>query len=597
MKIYILLYHYLPLIVNFSDNILDKEAVNIYHISEVKKMLKKNGSSVTYIIIFAVLFFLVASLFSFYILQSDDYYYASFFKDGIVNFCKLTLDHYRNVNGRVLVHFFAHCSMAFPTLITGFINLVIVFLISHFFSKIITDRKTDNTFLFYILFLSGFMLLGRGVLKEAVMWLSGFYNYVFPLFIIILFLFFKDKSKAFMYSLAFLSGATTEQWGFGFICMLCFLLVFSFPKEKTARKILIHFSPAITALLGYMSIYLSPATLHRASFVAHREPAVTHIFSAMAKVFFDNASPRFAILFFVGVTIITAFVIKNKFKLLYTGFILLAFILFSPFFWLTFLCFVLYMGLVMYVLISEKHHISAMFLTGVFATMIIMLPVNTFEYRITFAPAVLMLLSALSLLFTIPLPFKITLPSISLLALVSVIAFLPSYLGFYRNHMVEKENLEAIKEAKETKVLNFSIDYNKDYAMRQMFNDGWFYKEFLSLYNIEDCTVYLDSKDSAGLLLNGKNLNIKALKYNDEYYIPMRQFLHKAGGSIKTDDGVVMTLNSRTLSYINSAFVYTDSNGECQYLIADENKLFDWYTLYIKLTVVKDAFGVNLTTF
>lgn len=429
------------------------------------------------------------------------------------------------------------------------------------------------------------------------MWMSGFYNYVFPLLIIALMLYFKKKSTPLWYLFAFFAGSTTEQWGFGAIVMILTLLLCSMPQKKTYKSISIHFIPLALCVIGNLTIYLSPATTARIGVTAHTGLSeIITDFSRMAEAFLNEHSGYMVIMACISVFITSGFIFKKSFRLLITGIIPLLLIGFFKVYSLSFLFLLAYIILCTAVLLKEKHTLPGVLLAGMVATLFIMLPTNTFDARITFPPVILMILAALGIIFKSNVKSKIMLPASLLMAVVAALILFPSYKGFYHNHLIEKGNLERIEEAKLTNTLNYNIDYNKDFAMRQMFNDGWFFNSFLSLYDLEDCSVTLDSKDAEFIYHNDENLQIKALYNKGEYYAPMRDLLKVTGGSINTEENIVMTLNGKSLSYIDSAFVYIDSSGNWQYIIADDNKLIDFYTLYIKLSVVNDAFQTNFTT-
>jgi hypothetical protein len=130
----------------------------------------------------AALFLLFFKLFSFAVMQSDDYYYASFFKGGLLNFFHLTADHFQNFNGRALVHIFAQFTLSFPMIVFAVFSSVILLFVClsacEFFHIFRLGKK--DTFLFIALFYALLMLLPLGQIKEALMWVSASFNYLFP---------------------------------------------------------------------------------------------------------------------------------------------------------------------------------------------------------------------------------------------------------------------------------------------------------------------------------------------------------------------------------------------------------------------------------
>lgn len=549
-----------------------------------------------YTVFAALLVLLFAFLFSLCILQADDYYYAAFFKNGLGEFFRLTINHFQAINGRALVHFFLQLTLALPKIFLILINSAILFSIGFFSFKISDMHKTkEHGMLYLIMFYSLVMLSGTNTLKEAVMWSSGFYNYVFPAFITVMALYLCKRGSLWCYLFCFLSGATTEQWGISAAVMLAVYLMQS-ARNLREMKNAARYLPCFTALAGYLTIFASPATLSRI-FKSGHTTLTESLFdiTRLSRAFLAQGSCVVIILIFIAITILTAFIKKGAFTVLYSGFLPLALILLLPFhhsYMAAFIVVICYILLCAALFFAQKHTATATFLFGALASITIMLPTNTYDARITFPGALLLVISTILIYHGIQKNKYQSLVSSLALLTAAAIVFAPTCAGFYKNSLTDKTNLNAIREAKQTKVLNYCIDYDKTYAMKQMFNDGWFYTTFLSLYDLNDCTVYPESVNSRPLYYNGKQLKSKALMSNGEAYVPMRAFLNEAGGLI--ENGTLFSLNGKTLTYLDGMFMYTNASGHEKYLVADNNKLLDFYALYIKLNVVSDAFDISL---
>lgn len=559
--------------------------------------IKKDPLKFTYTIILAVLVAVFASLFCFCILQSDDYYYATFFKGGVGEFVRLTAEHFKNINGRALVHFFAQIALALPKMLFVVMNSAIVFFIGFFSFKVSQiEQSSRNLTVYLIVFYISLLFPGSSVFKEVIMWTSGFYNYVFPALIAFFALYLCKIQHPLKYILCFLAGATTEQWGLAFVVMIAVFTFTSLPF--TRRNKLTAYVPVILSVSGYITIFLSPATQSRLFNHGSRELAASLIdIPSLSGVFFLNNSCIVPICIFILCTLLSAYFLKGSFSYLYSGFLPLFLIVLLPLHqsymcvFIIFICYALLWGCIC---LKEKKFASAAFLFSGLTAILVILPTNTFEPRIAFPGILLLLLSVVPVMFEIKVPQKVEVLSLIALLLASSVLFAPTYTKLYGNHLVEKANLSAIKNARESKVLYYCIDYDKSVAMRQMFNDGWFYSCFLSLYGIEDCKVYMDSKAAKPLFLDGERLKSKALVVNEEMYVPMRTFLEEAGGSITFENGTEFSFNGKTITCLDGIFVYTAKEGYEKYLIADENKILDFYTMCIRLDVVRDAFNIKL---
>ena len=562
-------------------------------------MHKRNNPCFVFLtaLLFIVIIFF-AVLFSFTVLQSDDYSYSAYFFDGLKGFLQLTAKHFQTINGRALVHFFLQITLALPTFLIVLIKSLVLFGTAFFSMKLSKAEKGEDMVIFMLLFYCLLLFSGVGVWKEAIMWSSGFFNYLFPALITFFALFLHKKNSKWQYVLYLLAGATVEQWGAAAVVIISIVMFFSVTNKRDLLSPM-GYVPSLLALTGYGTIFLSPATLLRIS--TSSTPALTgklFEFKRLSEVFFSLKAPVVPIALFFIISIISAIYKKGAFRILYTAAIPLVALVLLPVHGsctVVLAAFLLYLPLCAAVLLVKKHVYPAAFLMGALVSVVIMLPTNTFEYRITF-PCVLLIITA-SICMLIELGLKkwhLALVACVLTAF-SVAFFTPSMTGFYKNHIVERSNLEAVKEAKKTNTLTYNIDYDKDYAMRQMFNDGFFFNNFKQLYGIEDCTVYLDSQSAEIMYLNKKPLKAKALCKDGEVYVPLRAFTKEAGGSITNGNGTNFVISDKTLTYLDGILMYTAPDGSVKYLIADDNKILDFYTLYIKIDVVREAFNVRLT--
>lgn len=592
---------------------------------------KKDYAAAVLFALCAALFLLFLRLFSFSILQSDDYYYASFWKDGIASFIRLTCDHFQNFNGRALVHFFAQTVLYFPQAVRAAVSSVILLgicLLSCGYFRIFKLGEKDSALFLSLLYML-MMMLGVSQMKEALLWYSAFFNYLFPALLALSALLLYELGSTAAYPLCFLAGATTEQWGAAALSMLLFAALDLFlsyirssPRTKkgnfkkgafSPRILARYFAPPILSLLGYATIYLSPATRGR---LVLSEPSFLTLksdFFSLSEVFISEGRTLIIPIVFICAVMSLALLKKRQYYFLLFGFIpigLLTAAAVSGFntavsaaSLLALLCYMVLAFIILFFFSPLKK--TAVMIMGSFVSAIIMLPTATFEARISFPMALLSAIAALSV-FTVTIneqPFirmrkSIIYPALSLAVLVIASAlFAPSYAGFKYNHTIETENLSAIREAHKTKVLHYNIDYDKKYAMRQMFNDGWFYNEFVSLYDLSDCEIVFESGILSRVCCRGKDTSAVAPEEGGKKFIPVRAALSALGGDVTVSENgdVTMTLYDYVMTLSDGILTYRDSDGVTHYEVADDHKSLSFYTLSLDKEILEDAFGLKIT--
>ncbi|MGM9551567.1 MAG: DUF6056 family protein [Clostridia bacterium] len=560
---------------------------------KMKNFLKNEPEKSALGAVLLTLLLISAVFFSFSVLQSDDYYYSTFWQKGPLEFIRLTINHFKTVNGRAIVHFFAQTALFLPRILRAVFHSLVILAIGILSGKFIgLDKSKKSLYIYLLLFYSAFYILSPKIMREAIMWTSAFYNYVFPALLILIALTLCKKKGFLTLLICFISGATTEQWGITSVAMICAVLYFSLPVRKTFDILLKHFSPVFMALLGYMTIFLSPATLSRITNFAHAEVSASLFdLQRFGETLFTSSAIH--IVLFIVISMVPAFVNKGRYSILLFGFMPLFFTLTHNIhhsYISSLIVFLCYLLLCLWVFYKSE---SCVFILGAIVSLVIMIPTNTFEYRIAFPCVILLIISSLSILFSLKVHLhkKIILPVVSIVIIFSLALFYPTFMGFCKNYQIEKTNFDAIKDARNTSILYYNIDYNKNYAVRQMFNDGYFYQTFLSLYHLDNCKVILVSENNTPIKYKGKILNVKGYMQDGITYIPMRAFLEETGGTIKVGSDVVMRLNGKSLTLSDGIFTFTDNSGKINYLIADDYKLNNFYTLYINEELCKKAFG------
>ena len=157
----------------------------------------------------------------------DDYFYGLFFRNGWSGFWDMTVWHYLNFNGRAFVHFMAEVALIFDTKLFILLNplmLAVAFLLG----SRLQSGKTPWRFLLSLsaVGMTVVMALPIQFLNTSLLWISASFNYLFPIFFLMLALWQlqRDTEKRRLHPLTmvliFLAGATTEQSGLAAIVCL-----------------------------------------------------------------------------------------------------------------------------------------------------------------------------------------------------------------------------------------------------------------------------------------------------------------------------------------------------------------------------------------
>jgi len=125
---------------------------------------------------------------------ADDFYYATFWRNGPAEFWRLVVEHYNTFNGRAFVHLVAQTVLAFPPIVFAVVNTLLLcgsgMLSARLGNEPYKGRALPRTVFF---FLAQLLLLPTRVLTEGLLWASASYNYMLPVFLIVLALWFLSR--------------------------------------------------------------------------------------------------------------------------------------------------------------------------------------------------------------------------------------------------------------------------------------------------------------------------------------------------------------------------------------------------------------------
>ncbi len=225
-------------------------------------------------ILLLVLFILTFAVNSQVPIMGDDYYYATFTRE---NFWELHKNHYLEANGRAIVHFIDSIFLALPPILWAFLNSVMLTGIAYFGSKIVElfTNKKEAFKKSIIIFIFGILNLNIYVIRQSVYWITGSFNYVYPIFMLFWYWYillknsktnFNNKQIISTSILAFFASATVEQGGmmsFG-ATFLLFVYYFLDNKKNNANHNLKRLGIILLiSFIGIISVVCSPAQFNR----------------------------------------------------------------------------------------------------------------------------------------------------------------------------------------------------------------------------------------------------------------------------------------------------------------------------------------------
>lgn len=234
--------------------------------------MKYNGSVKITRFIFAAIFLLLLVCNVFTPMIADDYSYSFSFETseritGIRDILQSLKAHAYSVNGRLIAHFWVQLVLLLPEVCFDVVNSLVFTLQIALIYKICRHNENNNLLLLGIF---GAIWMYVPAFGQVYLWLDGSCNYlwsmVFGLFFILPYVneFLFDKSvkypalKAFFVLFSFAAGGYLENGSAAFIFMaVIFLILYKFFQRKKVKVYLIL--STISAMLGYFSIYLSPA--------------------------------------------------------------------------------------------------------------------------------------------------------------------------------------------------------------------------------------------------------------------------------------------------------------------------------------------------
>lgn len=459
---------------------------------------------------------------------TDDYQYRLFLRDGFQNFLDMNREHYETYNGRVLVHLGAQVVLYLG--VWAFVPVCLVCLTAiPALSALASGERRGALLPVLAVFLPGVLLAPYAVINQGILWVSGFFNYVFPTALLCLMLFLLEDALAHEHPgpwrllgcavCAFACGATTEQSGAVAIALAGFFLV-----RALVRKLgrLVAVLPLAAAAEGIYTIFHSPASSERVStetelsLATMAENVGKHL-STLSRRLAD--SPLHALLL-ASLFLLTGFCVHEMrrtpsrwkigpFLVLWAVPALLAvasLLLSGTALTVVTTALLCLAGLAAAVLIARGEEAPGLLvLMGLLSQAIILLTES--DGGRTTTPYLLTTLAAVSVLTARRLSggrpaWRNVYYAIMVCA--AVLCAVPFIGGMVKNYGVELENRRNIEEARETGVLNYRLDYDYTYTHQKVSLSVW-REIFLKGEGLpEDTPIHFYSASRPNVYVNGE---------------------------------------------------------------------------------------------
>lgn len=564
----------------------------------------------------------------------DDFCFVTYPQDGLRQFILNLIDHYRIYNGRTYLHWLLSLELYMGKWVFPVLAVMMMLLIPFILWKtiLLADRRSDSWmsgmipektgYLSCAVLCSALFLAMPPVMKtDGVLWQSGYFNYIMPIpvFLYMLYLLIKmEKEERYLRLpqvlwlcfISFLTGSSTEQFGFPAICMaVCFLL--RSLQDQTEKKSVYVLSILSTAA-GILLILLSPSMRNR----MEREQIVSDLGGNLVRMLRDQAGFFMEDLTFLlllsFVVLLTAYLFfynENqdifRFRKTGIGVLILDTVLITLSWFLlinkaqvasyviclfTLAC----TGFRLVIEMELRYVLRGILLLSSFVACVVVFPSQSYGSRLIVP--MYMFLSFLLAVCAADFPFL----SCTLQAAVFVLSTLlmvwtfPHYMYNYR---MEIRNEQFREELKTTHELWYNVDYDKDYTRDKIDRGGIYLQGYLKQAGFDSRTdkLYVYSRKYPGILYRGERLSWYALWLNGKYCLPIRYVVEEAGGRVvwnSEKDSVEFHLNGVVYQYSEEYLEWTDEKGHHRIFVKDTQK--DLEVSYFPRDVAEEAFGLDV---
>lgn len=584
-----------------------------------------------------------ALLNSYITLYSDDYWYGTFYNQGFRGFLKNMADHYLHTNGRFYVHLIVPTVLLFGTKLFTFLSPVLLALLYWLGAKMTNDRLPPEGALFSAaLGVLATMAFDVQYLRMTLLWISAYFNYVFPVLMTAAAAYFQKRwydgrqSKAghvLGLVLAVLAGASTEQCALVTLVVLWGFAILSRAFARTPRKI--AWGYPLFALAGFLTILLAPGSwarvgrgvdggilscLHPTVFLARFFDAMIYVVKYPSTVLllaaagvltglqpaFDRTLPKTMALGYLaaaGQLLFWALGLE-KAACVWAALSLL--------------------GLAALLLLRREFWMTGLLVLGSLASHMMLIITTLGSERTAFIGIVALLVAAVSLLMRLfyretrdgmPIPSTpegqrrsraARLATVFVLSAAFVCAYVPTLRGYMASKKIVDENLRSVEKSRTTGVCYYNIDIDPRYRFTMPFEGTYFYNNFRACYRIPDSTklVFTSTKWKLADLSSGSDTCVfPTLEDGRGVWFPVDYAVQAAGGTAEyswKNHSYTITLGSLTYLAEEDGRLWLYQQDGSKKQIADDFTILppfsETYTLlYCPADKLRDYLGVEWT--
>lgn len=551
------------------------------------------------------------------VLSVDDFIYATFWDGGFSAFLHNMARHYEVMNGRTFVHVIVTVVLRGGTVLFGLVSVGLAAAFPLLGRKLIAPDAPPLPVL--AAFMGGLLLTPLPMMVQGILWQSAYFNYVFPTFLLLLFLWLlrravyaerlKPAAAVGLAVYAFLCGATTEQSGLLAVCVT--LAVAAECLVANRRRVLVPLACLLTAVGGVVSIFLSPATRERL-FKEQSGPFLqtlrrglmeqAELFSgyfavlALLALLFFLFGLRFwrqsgkkavsAVLFLVPLPALAGLAFCREAAVLLPCFtVLLAVLLAEGLFWWL-----------------KGDRALGVLLALAVGSVLVIASTQSSGPR-TLAPFYLYILTVLACLLAELCAGKekrLACVGIAVLAAAGL-AYAGSDLpGYVYNYRVDQRNQAAVREARTTHELWYDMGYDMEYTHIKP-SDNFLAREYflrLSRLDEDSCRLYFFAKGRPAVFVNGQRMEFPGIYLDGTLFIPMRQTVEGLGGTVDwTEEKTVISLDGVEYGYtaLGDALCLTWNDADGTPHVLETRCYNPNYTMFFSEELLRDLFSVRVT--
>lgn len=545
------------------------------------------------------------------IMLGDDYFYGNFLGNGWEHMIAEHKSHYENINGRVLVHIVVSFVANFGTLIFPMTSLLFMLLLTYTYS-LCTDK--ENIFPFFCgvtSFTIGLLLiLDIRVLRESVLWISAYFNYIFPvsLFFLLIYLQKNEKHILLVTLASFCAAATTEQCGAmaltGFVLIS---LLSGFRKKISFFRL---FFPLLAGVAGYATVIFSPGIINRLVVQTAEEPGKLldqtvyyEVADALFGQIFGESGFGFHLIFCLALMVFYLyFVDKNKKCAIilsgmtaYFAFLFLPSLGESKFHQGT-IMFVIFGSLFLYFVFTQNE-MFAVVIAGAGVSIIVIIPTTFTEPRVLLPFYLLICLLSASVFTSLLAKLDEKFLPIGMISFfcVTIILSVNTCQGLLVNYKIEKQNLAVIEGGYETGEILFNMDYDMDYVHLLFLHNGFHYTAFTRYYDINDGIEFKVKSDiHPKVMVDDFMLGFPAIALSDDgVYFCLLDLVEAFGGyCLWSPEQTDLIIGENDYYLVHRTF-YKSGTDE---VVFEGNELinFDFYVILAHQSIIEELFGINV---